>query len=196
MDRTLEMLVGVDEPPEQTCSIHAYYASGEPDVGNGRDLHNPVAIVQENGGVYTFRVNSARELEELLTQAEQYGYAEARDGGWTVHVAPTAAMAQDAVEQDHQRHLVRWDLHGTNWFFTDTDIPLPVDGPAVRPLDPSAGLEDNQAFRAGPAREAPGTDGSLRDAAKRILAAVHPKRAPDHDVAVPGQGLSRGGPQW
>lgn len=196
LDRAMEMLVSVGNPPEQTCSIHTYYVPGEPDVGNGRDLHNPVVIMQESGGVSTFRINSAQELQELLTQAEQYGYAEAHDGEWTVHVAPTAAMARDAVEQGHQRRLVRWDLHGTNWFFADTDISLPVDGTAVRPMHPSAALENSQVFRAGQARETPGTATPLRDAAKRILAAVRPKRAPDQDVAGPQQGLSHGGPRW
>lgn len=194
LNQDLEICVRTGNDPSRACFISTYYTPGQPPAGQGHELLNPVIIDQENGERSTFRVNSAEELQELLAQIERHGYAEAHDGGWTVHAAPTTAMANDAVEQDHGRRLVRWDLNNADWVFADTAIPSPVPRAGMHPASPAIAPENNRTSR--PGRETPSTATQLRDAAKRILAVVRPKRAPDQDIAGSRQGLSRGGPQW
>ncbi|RDI35415.1 hypothetical protein DFR72_1011166 [Lentzea flaviverrucosa] len=196
LNQDLEIFVRAGDDPSHGCSVSTYYAPGQPEAGRGHELFNPVIIHQENGDHSAFRVSSVEELQELLTQVEQHGYADAHAGGWTVHAAPTAAMAQDAVEQDHQRRLVRWDLNSADWVFADAAIPAPVPSVAPRPAHQATVPGDNRASRPGPARGTRDTATPLRDAAKAILAAVRPKRAPDHDIAGPRQGLSHGVPRW
>lgn len=196
LNQDMEIFVRTGDDPSHGPSISTYYAPGQPEAGDGHDLFNPVIFHQENGDHSAFRVNSAEELQELLIQVERHGYADVHADGWIVHPAPTAAMAQDAVEQDHQRRLVHWDPNGNYWAFTDFPIPVPVTGSAPQPTRLAEALDNSPVSRTSPAREASSSGTSLRDVAKRILAAVRPKRAPDHDVAPPQQGLSRGGPQW
>jgi hypothetical protein len=195
-NQDLEIFVRTESDPSRACSISTYYTPGRPAAGHGPELVNPVIVEQENGERSAFRVNSVDELQDLLTQVERHGYAEVRAGVWTVHAAPTAVMAQDAVEQDHQRRLVRWDLNRDDWVFADAAIPSPVPRGGPQPALPAVVPEDNRTSRPEPAREMSGTATPLRDAAKRILAAVRPKRASEQDVAGPRQELSRGGPQW
>ncbi|MDX8140547.1 MULTISPECIES: hypothetical protein [Lentzea] len=195
-DKSLELLVRIGEDPTHGWSFVTYNEPGPPDAENGWLLYNPVSVQKNVDDVSDFRVNSVEELQELLTQVQRHGYAEVHADGWTVHAAPTAAMAQDAVEQDHQRRLVHWDVNGNYWAFTDFPIPVPVTGSAPQPTRLAEALDNSPVSRTSPAREASSSGTSLRDVAKRILAAVRPKRGPDHDVAPPQQGLSRGGPQW
>lgn len=195
-DRNLEIFVRTGENPSRAWSFVTHNEPGPPDAENGWLLYNPVTLQKSVGDEHDFRVDSVEELQELLTQVQRHGYAEAHGGGWTVHPAPTAAMAQDAVEQDHQRQLVHWDSNGYYWAFTDFPLPVPVTRSAPQPTRLAEALDNSPVSRTGPAVEASSSGTSLRDAAKRILAAVRPKRAPEHDVAPPQQGLSRGGPQW
>lgn len=203
--QAMEFLVRTEDDPDRACWVTTYYEPGEAKVINGhamvthsdqQTLYNPVIIQQENGNSAFFRVTSAEELQELLTQVERHGYAEAQGDGWNVHATPTAAMAKDAVEQGRQRRLVTWDPSGSQWIFTDAAIPVPTPGVAAQSVRPSAAPAAKQVPRTGTAREAPGLAEQIRDAADRLLSVVRRKRPVDPDVPRPQQGPSRGGPRW
>lgn len=196
VDRNLEIFVRTGEDPTAAWGFVTYNEPGPADAETGWLLYNPVTVQKSVGDEHDFRVDSVEELQELLTQVQKHGYAKAHDGGWTVHPAPTAAMAQDAVDQDPQRRLVHWDTNGYYWAFTDFPIPVPITNSAPHPTRPVEALVNSPVSRVGPAREEPSSGTSLRDVAKRILAAARPQRAPDRDINPPQQGLSRGGPQW